>query len=205
MFDCLISIDCGLKGAICVSEKDKLPVIYPMPVKKIEKSGKTKNVYDIEKIVDIFRQFNNKKVIVAIEKQGVRPGEGAVSAMTIGEGYGVLKGISYALLFDVIIIMPQTWKKQFSDQLETAEMVKIKEQISALKLLKDKESKKSNKKEIEKLGRLFKTLAKDQSRSLAAKLMPALKESFEKKKDDGIAESLLIGIAIKKMKESGII
>jgi len=98
----------------------------------------------------------------------VRPKEGAVSAMTIGEGYGSLKGIAVALGLKVIVVLPHIWKKHF-DKLSTKEMdsirdegkdikdeiknvkINLNELSEKIKVTKDEGVKKLYKKEIEQL------------------------------------------------------
>ena len=206
-YDIVISCDNGLKGALVIFEKNSTPLIFSMPVKKHISGKKEKNVYDMDKIVEIFRKYSDKKVIVFIERLGVRIGEGSVSTSTAGTNYGFIQGLAYGLLYKVEIISPQNWKSQFPE-LITPEMTKIKEnthflgeKIKTFKKEKDKEIKKSNKieaknikKEIDKLKREYKSLAKDNARSLATKLYPKLAEKFEKKNQDGLAEATLLGL-----------
>jgi len=194
----IIGIDVGLTGGISIFEdNDSLPLVYKMPVKKITVNKKNKNVYDMVSIVDILDKYKNKDVLYFIEKQGVRPGEGAVSAMTIGKGFGQLLGAAYAFKFKIIEVTPQSWKKHFPE-LITDDMLEIKGEMKILralaKELKDKESKKENKKQVDKLGREFKSLAKTEARKLVSKIYPELAHLFEKKNSDGLAESLLIAI-----------
>ena len=62
------------------------------------------------------------------------------------------------------------------------------------KTLKDKKQKKLNKKEIDKLGRQFKSLAKTEARELVSRLYPGLSDRLIKKNTDGLAESLLLAV-----------
>ena len=55
-------------------------------------------------------------------------------------------------------------------------------------------AKKLNKKEIDKLGRQFKSLAKTEARMLVSKLFPSISDRFIKKNTDGMAESILIAL-----------
>ena len=191
------SIDPGLSGAISILEGDKEPLIYRIPLKKIIVNKKNKNTYDMVKIIDIFKEYKNKKILFVIEKQNVRQGEGAVSAMTIGKNYGQLLGVAYALNFTVIEVTPQRWKKHFPELINDYIREK-KEEAKKLrnlgKLLKDKEEKKQNKKQVDKINRQVKVEAKKNARELASKLYSTLKDMFIKTNTDGLAESLLIGI-----------
>jgi len=191
------SIDPGLSGAISILEGDKEPLIYRIPLKKIIVNKKNKNTYDMMKIIDIFKEYKNKKILFVIEKQNVRQGEGAVSAMTIGKNYGQLLGMAYTFEFKVIEVTPQRWKKHFPELINDCIREK-KEEAKKLrnlgKLLKDKEEKKQNKKQVDKINRQVKVEAKKNARELASKLYPTLKDMFIKTNTDGLAESLLIGI-----------
>jgi hypothetical protein len=123
-----------------------------------------------------------------------------VSSFTSGSGYGSLQGIGYGLGFKVVIIGPQTWKKDFPELLTKesndfkTQQIKIKQE---LKTIKDKAIQKQYKKEIEKLNRLIKKEAKSQSRLIAMKLYPKLKDEFKKTKDDGKSDALLLGLYVK--------
>ncbi len=196
----IFSIDPGLSGGISILEGDKEPLIYRIPLKKIIVNKKNKNTYDMMKIIDIFKEYKNKKILFVIEKQNVRQGEGAVSAMTIGKNYGQLLGMAYALNFTVIEVTPQRWKKHFPELINDYIREK-KEEAKKLrnigKLLKDKEEKKQNKKQVDKINRQVKVEAKKNARELASKLYPTLKDMFIKTNTDGLAESLLIGIFAK--------
>ena len=165
----LAAIDPGLAGGISILEGDKEPLIYRIPLKKIIVNKKNKNTYDMVKIIDIFKEYKNKKILFVIEKQNVRQGEGAVSAMTIGKNYGQLLGMAYALEFNVIEVTPQRWKKHFPELIndyirekkEEAKKLreinkKIKKEIDELKIvkkrIKEKEEKKQNRIDIDKLN-----------------------------------------------------
>lgn len=193
----IVGIDVGLSGGITILDGDKAPIIYKMPLEKIIVNKKNKNTYDMLSIVDICKKYKNRKVLFCIEKQGVRPGEGAVSAMTIGKGFGQLLGVAYALEFDISVITPVRWKKMYPF-LEGNGITDIRAEIKDLrahgKTLEDKEAKKENKKCIEKLQRGLKSQAKTNARELASNLFPDLSERFVKKNSDGLAESLLIAL-----------
>ena len=82
MANVIIGIDVGLTGGISILIGNKTPVVYRIPVKKIVVNKKNKNTYDMPSIVNILKKYKDDSVIFCIERQSVRPGEGAVSAMT---------------------------------------------------------------------------------------------------------------------------
>jgi len=129
-----IGIDCGFQGGITILGADKSPIVYHMPLMDIKKYRcKTVKTYDIEKIVEILGVYQNDNVVCGIEEQGGRPGEGSVSSRRIGEGYGILKGVAYTLLFKVIIVSPKKWKEHYSN-LETSDITEMRESQSELRI-----------------------------------------------------------------------
>jgi hypothetical protein len=191
-----VGVDCGLKGGITVIEGDKVNA-YRMPVKAVKKTTGTKNKYDLDAIVDILESYTGRNVICLVERQGVRPGEGSVSSMTIGEGYGQLQGIAKGMRFRLEIVSPQTWKKSFS-KLDSEDIRKkrdeLKEMKEQYKNIKDNKLKKENKKEIGRIEKEIKNLAKTQARLIVADLYPELADKVSKKCEDGVAESVLIAL-----------
>jgi len=191
-----VGIDNGLSGGITVIDGNQI-FVYRMPTVSKVVNKKNKKTYDLDAILAIFMPFfeNKREVVFGIETISLRQGEGAVSAMTIGANFGKLIGIAKAYGFEIFEIRPQRWKKGFSE-LESAEIVQLREQLKSIKevgkTIKDVDAKKENKKEAEKLARQIKEQAKDGARLLVSKLYPNLADNFEKKNSDGVAESLLI-------------
>ncbi len=177
----IISLDPGLTGGLSILEDNKEPLVYKIPVKKTIVNKKNKNIYDIMKIIDIFNKYRNKEVLFVIEKQNVRRGEGAVSAMTIGKNYGLLLGIAYAFGFNVIEVSPQKWKKHFPELINDVILEK-REEIKELRIigkkLEEKEEKDCNKKEIDKINRQIKKEAKKNARELVSKKYPNMADKF---------------------------
>ncbi len=197
-------IDPGFQGGISIiTENDsENPIIYRMPVIKITKMVKgkkrIKQFYDLLEIRKIFKKYLNKKSILMVEKVAPHVGEGSVSSFSFGRGYGNLEGIIVGLFEKPPIeVSSQTWKKYFPE-LITDEMRKIKIEMKELRIidktLKEKGAKNANKKQIDKLGRQFKSLAKTEARELVSKLYPSISDKFIKKNSDGMAESLLIAL-----------
>jgi hypothetical protein len=197
----ICAFDPGFSGGLTIL-KGNIPLVYKMPiiktVKKVKGKIKTKKAYDLLKIREILSQHLDKDSLILIERVATMPGEGSVSSYNFGRGVGDLEGICVGLFNKYpIFVSPQTWKKHFPD-LHTEAMGKIKEVIKKLRIenktLKDKETQKENKKQIDKLNRQVKSLAKDAARFLVMDLYPSIKDVFQKKNTDGMAESLLIAI-----------
>ena len=197
-------IDPGYTGGLSIFLENSLdaPLVYKMPViktvKKVNGKKKTKQNYDLLEIRRIFKKNLNKNTIFAVEKVSSMPREGSVSSFNFGFGCGSLEGLIIGL-FDKkpLLVTPQKWKKEFPE-LITDEMLIIKAEMKELRLvdktLKDKKTKKENKKHIDKLGRQFKSLAKTEARKLVSKLYPGLSGRLIKKNTDGLAESLLLAV-----------
>ena len=201
-FDVAIGIDPGFQGGISILEGNKIPLVYKMPIKSVVVNKKKKNTYDMEEIVKLFFSYKDKEVLFYIEKQMGLGHESAISTMTIGKNYGQLLGVAYALNFNIVEVTSQSWKKMFPE-LITDEMRDIKVEMKELRIygktLKDKEAKKLNKKQVDKLGRQFKSLAKTEARELVSRLFPSISDKFVKKNTDGAAESVLIVLYGKKL------
>ena len=74
-FDVIIGVDVGLMGGISILIEDDVPIVCKMPLQKIVVNKKQKNTYDMISIVNIFKEYKNKKGLFVIEKQGVRMGK----------------------------------------------------------------------------------------------------------------------------------
>ena len=195
-------IDCGFTGGISILSENDLdnPIVYKMPiikeVKKVNGKKKTKQFYDLLEIRKIFKKNLDKNAIFIVEKVSSMPREGSVSSFNFGRGFGNIEGVVVGLFgHSPIFVTPQSWKKHFPE-LITDEMRNIKVEMKEIrfagKTLKDKEAKKENKRQVDKLGRQFKSLAKTEARMLVSKFYPNMSDRFVKKNTDGLAESLLI-------------
>ncbi len=196
-YDIIIGIDPGITGGISILFKNGQVNVYPMPVKKKIINKKNKRVYDIKKIVDIISPFTSKKVLFVQEKVSSMPGEGSVSAFMFGKSSGLTIGAAVALKFEVVEVSPATWKREFTS-LVTSDIITLKQSIKELKeigkTLKDKQAKKENKKNVDKLSRQVKKLSKDMARNIISCKYPQLSHLLQKKNSDGVAESLLIAL-----------
>lgn len=195
IYDYFIGIDVGLSGGISVLDDNDELLIYKMPIMKKIVNKKEKNTYNMLEIIKIFKQYKDKNILFCIEKQGVRPGEGSVSAMTIGKGFGQLLGAAYAFEFDVIEVLPTSWKKYYpelsTDGISDKKSI-IKQMKDKSKTLKDKALKKANNKEIDKINRAIKSEAKGAAIELVKVLYPQIRDALKHKNSDGVAESVLI-------------
>lgn len=193
----VISCDPGVSGAFSILEDNKTPQIHRIPIKKITVNKKEKKVYDLPSIVSLLNPYYKKDVLFVQEQVSVMPGEGGVSAFGFGKSAGTTLGIATALEFKVVEVRPATWKK-FFPELESQEIVKLREEQKsfkeAAKTIKGNKEKKENKKIIDKIGRQIKSGAKSGARELVSRLFPQLADDLKQINADGLAESLLIAI-----------
>lgn len=125
----MIAIDPGLTGAIAHIDEQGFAQVYDIPV--IEKSGKAK----IKKMVDakllshlIDELLINSNDKILIEQVAAMPGQGVSSMFSLGDTFGVLRGVCESLGGKVEFIRPQEWKKHYglgSDKGEALERARF--------------------------------------------------------------------------------
>jgi predicted RNase H-like nuclease (RuvC/YqgF family) len=196
-YDMVVGLDPGVTGGITIVYKNGKVNIHRIPVKKVVVNKKTKKKYDLKEVVAILKHLDGKGVLFVQERVSSMPGEGSTSSFNFGHSAGSTEGIAHALEFDVVVVGSTKWKKYFP-ALINDEIRDYKAQAKELrvigKTLKDKAAKKENKKQIDKLGRQVKTVAKRLARELVISLHPELADDFKQKNSDGMAESLLIAL-----------
>ena len=228
-YDIIISVDPGLTGGLTILDGKKQPRIYEMPLEAIVVNKIKKNIYDLDAISAILEPYRGKNVLYVQEKVTAMKTNGVTSMFNFGFSAGSTLGIAAAMGFDRYEVRPQLWKKSFPElktqafndlkaeaknlrDLDKPVKIEIKRLTALQKTIKDKDLKKANKKEIDKLKKTIaqtdatvkkinaraKTEAKKASRELASKIQPDLAHRFKRVKDDGLAESLLIAIFGKK-------
>lgn len=93
-------IDPGSHGAITVID-DNSKIMYL-------------NTMSNENLVNCFCTLKDKNIIVCVEKVGAMPGQGVTSMFNFGKGAGFIEGVLSALSIPYQLVLPQTWKKEFS-------------------------------------------------------------------------------------------
>lgn len=101
----IVGIDPGFKGGIAVIVAGELVAVEVMPV-----IGTGHRQIDGPEIRSVLRNYPAVDLVV-LEKVGVHPGEGIVSAFRFGEGVGIIKGVVAALGIPLVNPTPQAWKK----------------------------------------------------------------------------------------------
>lgn len=196
-YNVIIASDPGLTGGISIIEGKKTPVVHKFPVEQIVVNNKKKKIYDLDGISAILEPYRGKNVLFVQEKVSALPNQGVTSSFNFGFSAGSTLGLAAGKGFDRYEVRPQVWKKHFPE-LNTQTIIDLKERAKIVraenKTIKDKDLKKANKKELDRISRQVKTEAKDASRQLASEKYPELAHLFEKKNSDGLAESVLIAI-----------
>ena len=146
-----IGIDPGFSGAITIIDGKKV-IVHDIPVyKTISSTKKTKQHYDLPKIIEIFNKYLDRDVECALESVSVMPGEGSVSSFNFGRGIGQLEGIVTFAKFNLTPVTPQKWKKKYPNLITPdilalkAEQKEIRKENKEL-ALKEKDIKETNKK-----------------------------------------------------------
>jgi len=196
-FDMVVGLDPGVTGGITIVYKNGKVNIHRIPVNSVVVNKKNKKTYDLKGVVDLLKPLRDKKVLFVQERVSSMPGEGSVSAFSFGRSAGSTIGIAHALEFDVVMVGSTKWKKHFPELINDDirdKKAEAKELRVVAKTLKDTGAKKENKKQIDKLNRQVKSVAKTLARELVSSLHPELADDFKQKNSDGMAESLLIAL-----------
>jgi crossover junction endodeoxyribonuclease RuvC len=209
-----IGIDPGFSGAIAVIMGNSA-VLYDIPTFSVITAKKTKKrEYDIESLVKLIAPLavSSPETTVCVEDVTAMPKEGVTSSFNFGFGKGMLLGVMTALFHKKpMLVRPAAWKKAYPELSSGIEVSGLKDKIGSLRseikdTLKQLEElpkkdhgrknltimKKDLQKEVDRLGRQRKALAKDASRILASELYPDIAGLLKLKKHDGRAEALLI-------------
>ena len=102
----VMGIDNGLDGALVCLNSDGGISKLVMPT--IE-SGTGKREYDVQVIVGFVLCYRPDHVF--LEKAQAMPGQGVSSMFSIGNGYGIMRGIIGALSIPHTLVHPKTWQK----------------------------------------------------------------------------------------------
>ena len=194
----MIGVDPGKSGAVTILGIDRsFAQVFDVPLMIEKKGKKKKQVYNVQAMVDILRPFAGLTTLACIESVHSMPGEGSSSSFSFGRGLGLWEGIIAGLGCSYEMVTPQSWKKQWAEELlmtsiSKPEILNLTPQ-AIKKLGKQKQIEFDEaKKEYGRKKAKQKETAKDAARQLASRLYPQLADEFVLKKHDGRAESLLI-------------
>jgi crossover junction endodeoxyribonuclease RuvC len=108
----VIGIDPGLSGGIAYYDDILKMNPYDMPTFK----DRNRRRIDARRLYDILQYCisSTDQTICFLEKQNPHPKQGVVSVFTLGEQYGLIKGILTTLGIAYQEIPPHNWQKEFS-------------------------------------------------------------------------------------------
>ena len=144
----IVGIDIGLIGAIvCITPESRI-VAFDMPVLKLpvlNKKGqpikkKTKTVYDITKIVDIFKNPAPRNYMVFIEKAQILPHGFTIKGnIGVARCQAIFEGVLTALGFKYEIVNPKIWQLYFGIETKKDSVGKVTEDTKEQSMKKAKE------------------------------------------------------------------
>lgn len=108
-----IAIDPGLDGAVVIIDKNNIR-FFDTPTLEIKRGKSKKREYNVNSMADfiIHESYDSTTNIkVGLEKIHSMPGQGVRSMFSMGEGFGIWKGIIAARRLSLELITPQAWKK----------------------------------------------------------------------------------------------
>lgn len=113
-----IAFDPGLDGGICVldsSDGGHVIVMDDIVMPTLPTGRGTRRDYDERALADIVRNWAMPKMlgdtVLVIERQQPFPKQGGVSNFTLGNGFGLLKGIAVGMGLSYHCVGPRTWQK----------------------------------------------------------------------------------------------
>ena len=116
----IIGIDPGLDGALCYLGNDMNILFFDVPTLEIRSGKKKKREYNVNAMANIFYRLpddtvNDQSIIIVLEKIHSMPGQGVRSMFSMGEGFGIWKGLVAGLGMRLELVTPQAWKKEMMD------------------------------------------------------------------------------------------
>jgi hypothetical protein len=157
----IIAFDPGLNGACAILDSSNNLKLFKLPL--VDKT------IDSKQLIFILKSNCEIDTPIIIEKTWARRGESTTSSFTAGKNYGILLAVANLFSQNVILITPQSWKKQFKELQEYKPFI-----------------------EAEKKKKRY--YAKESSRVLASKLFPNNAKSFARVSQDGNSDAALLAL-----------
>jgi len=102
----IIGIDCGISGAIAfLNDNGSFISVHDMPVMAGTGKRQQVNAAELAKILRLCGGTAHVERVSAMPKQGVS------SMFSFGTSYGIVLGVLAALQIPVVLVTPQSWKK----------------------------------------------------------------------------------------------
>lgn len=124
----VIGIDVGKEGAIAVIGPDNAYNVVDMPIFKVKKGKSVKKFLDETALLKLIREIHGSYPItlcaveqqipfvkqIRLKKKKLQMSMGVVSAASLAEQVGVIKGILRTLGIPFELVLPQRWRKEFN-------------------------------------------------------------------------------------------
>ena len=107
-----LGVDPGLLGGLAIIENKKVTLI-DIPIITEKKNGKIRNKYDVNALADIFKGFSPGNTFAVLETVTAMPGQGVVSCLSIGYGFGLYEGILAMQRISHENVHPKRWQKEY--------------------------------------------------------------------------------------------
>jgi crossover junction endodeoxyribonuclease RuvC len=105
----VIGIDPGIKGAVCIISRTTRKIVLLRDTPTIRVDGH--EIYNIDDMAEIIRQYLRSPVSVWIEQAQSMPGQGVKSMYSIGRGFGIWEGITVTCRMPLTTVRPHVWTR----------------------------------------------------------------------------------------------
>ena len=110
----IIGIDPGLTGALAVCYDTGYSSFRDMPT-FARGNGRVKrvvNVSDLSELISLWIEgYDKNEIMVYLETQTARPGQGVAGVFSLGHTLGCIEGVIAAKGLEVSLVRPAEWKK----------------------------------------------------------------------------------------------
>ena len=104
-----IGIDPGLTGAIAIVNEDGKVGLYDMPTRP--RGGKVSREVSAKKLSEILRKYIKDDTLIVLERVASRPQQGVAGMFSLGDSYGVVRGVVGGLGGFCVGTVPAVWRK----------------------------------------------------------------------------------------------
>jgi len=111
----IVGVDCGLTGAVSLIDEMEgtyFSVVDIPTIQSASSSRKVKNEINPAGLREIFATITVPSIAV-VERTSAMPGQGVSSMFSMGDSFGVVRGVLSALCVPIVYVAPVVWKKHF--------------------------------------------------------------------------------------------
>lgn len=110
----IIGIDPGITGAVARISNSSSIQVEDMPIMaKGKGSSKVKNQVNAAALYDLLKGWAGFSGVVYCERISAMPGQGVASMFSMGDSFGVIRGVCASIGIPIVFITPPQWKKYF--------------------------------------------------------------------------------------------